>query len=202
MNPWLFFRRWLANPREVGSVAPSSPALKRRLTQEIVRAPDEYVIELGGGTGAITRGILERGVPADRLYVLEINREMAQHLRDIFPGIHVIEGDARRLAEILPPEVVGKVGTTVCGIPMLLLTLEEQKAILDFGLFGDAEGTAGRALHLCPVLAAAARQAGADRPPCRLRPGQHSASLGLGLSPARCRLTPRSASAAPPDRAY
>ncbi|MGO4126398.1 class I SAM-dependent methyltransferase [Inquilinus sp. YAF38] len=131
MNPWLFFRRWLANPREVGSVAPSSPALKRRLTQEIVRAPDEYVIELGGGTGAITRGILERGVPADRLYVLEINPEMAQHLRDIFPGIHVIEGDARRLAEILPPEVVGKVGTTVCGIPMLLLTLEEQKAILD-----------------------------------------------------------------------
>jgi phosphatidylethanolamine/phosphatidyl-N-methylethanolamine N-methyltransferase len=131
MNPWLFFRRWLANPREVGSVTPSSNALKRRLTQEIVRAPDEYVVELGGGTGAITRGILERGIPADRLYVLEINREMAQHLRDTFPGIHVVEGDARRLGQILPPEVVGKVGTTVCGIPMLLLTLEEQRAILD-----------------------------------------------------------------------
>ncbi|KGM31191.1 class I SAM-dependent methyltransferase [Inquilinus limosus] len=131
MNPWLFFRRWLANPREVGSVTPSSPALKRRLTQEIRRAPDEYVVELGGGTGAITRGILERGVPADRLYVLEINPEMARHLRETFPGIHVIEGDARRLGEILPPEVVGKVGTTLCGIPMLLLTHEEQQAILD-----------------------------------------------------------------------
>ena len=131
MNPWLFFRRWLANPREVGSVTPSSNALKRRLTQEIVRGPDEYVVELGGGTGAITRGILERGIPADRLYVLEINPEMAQHLRETFPGIHVIEGDARRLGQILPPEVVGKVGTTVCGIPMLLLTLEEQRAILD-----------------------------------------------------------------------
>lgn len=131
MNPWLFFRRWLANPREVGSVTPSSGALKRRITQEIVRRPDEYVVELGGGTGAITRGILERGIPADRLYVLEINPEMAKHLRETFPGIHVIEGDAQRLTEILPPEVVGKVGTVLCGIPMVLLSIEEQQAIVD-----------------------------------------------------------------------
>lgn len=130
-NPWLFFRRWLANPREVGSVTPSSPALKRRLTQEILRAPDEYVVELGGGTGAITRGILERGVPADRLHVIEINPAMAAHLRQIFPGIHVIEGDASRLSEILPPEIVGRVGTVLCGIPMVLLPIEEQQAIVD-----------------------------------------------------------------------
>jgi phosphatidylethanolamine/phosphatidyl-N-methylethanolamine N-methyltransferase len=129
-NAWLFFRRWLANPKQVGSVIPSSPALGRKLAQEIVRGEDEVVVELGGGTGAITATILER-VPADRLYVLEINPEMAQHLRRSFPGVTVIEGDARRLGEVLPPGILGRVGTTVCGIPMLLLSEADQRAIVD-----------------------------------------------------------------------
>ncbi len=129
-NAWLFFKRWLANPRQMGSVVPSSPALGRRLAAEIRREDEEMVVELGGGTGAITRSILER-VPPERLVVLEINQEMAHHLRSIFPGVTVIEGDARRLPEVLPEGVAGRVGTVVCGIPMLLLGEADQRAIID-----------------------------------------------------------------------
>ncbi len=31
-NPWMFFRRWVANPLQMGSVIPSSPASAWRYT--------------------------------------------------------------------------------------------------------------------------------------------------------------------------
>jgi phosphatidylethanolamine/phosphatidyl-N-methylethanolamine N-methyltransferase len=130
-DAWLFFRRWLANPRQMGSITPSSPTLARRLARELTIGADEYVVELGGGTGAITAGILAHGIPPERLFVIEINPEMAAHLRRLFPRVTVIEGDARRLEAILPPAVVGRVGTALCGIPMLLLSAADQRAIVD-----------------------------------------------------------------------
>ena len=52
-NKSLFFRRWLANPLQMGSIVPSSPVLCGRIARQIRRAPDEFVVELGAGTGVI-----------------------------------------------------------------------------------------------------------------------------------------------------
>ena len=76
-NPAMFFRRWLANPLQMGSVIPSSAALCQRLVRHTRRAPDEAVLELGAGTGVISRALLEGGVPPERLIVVEIVPEMA-----------------------------------------------------------------------------------------------------------------------------
>jgi phosphatidylethanolamine/phosphatidyl-N-methylethanolamine N-methyltransferase len=129
--PWLFFRRWLANPLQMGSVVPSSPALCSLITRRIRRAPGEFVLELGAGTGVISRAILESGVPADKLVVIEIVPEMARMLRRTLPGATVIEGDAWRLPALLPPEWHGRIGTVVCGIPLVLLPLARQRALVD-----------------------------------------------------------------------
>ncbi|HKM61761.1 MAG TPA: methyltransferase domain-containing protein, partial [Acidisphaera sp.] len=124
-NLGMFFRRWLANPLQMGSVVPSSPALCKRIVAQTVRAPDEYVLELGAGTGVISRALLESGVPADRLFVVEIAPAMAAHLRSALPGARVIEGDARRLTELVPADWHGRIGTVICGIPLVLLPLAE-----------------------------------------------------------------------------
>ena len=63
----LFFRQYLRSPRSVGSVIPSSRALGRGVAAETAWAPGQYVVELGGGTGSITMGLIERGIPRDRL---------------------------------------------------------------------------------------------------------------------------------------
>src|SRR3546814_14885407 len=55
---WLYFRRFLKNPVGVASVTPSSPALGRLVAQHVCREDDEYVVELGRGTGALTRALL------------------------------------------------------------------------------------------------------------------------------------------------
>jgi phosphatidylethanolamine/phosphatidyl-N-methylethanolamine N-methyltransferase len=126
-NAGLFFRRWLANPLQMGSIIPSSPALCRRIAQLVRRAEDEVVVELGAGTGVISRALLAAGVPANKLVVVEIVPDMADHLRGVLPGVNVIQGDAFELAKALPERMHGKVGTAICGIPLVMLPLEQQK---------------------------------------------------------------------------
>ncbi len=126
-NAGLFFRRWLANPLQMGSIIPSSPSLCRRIAALVRRAEDEVVVELGAGTGVISRALLAAGVPANRLVVVEIVPDMADHLRAALPGVNVIQGDAFELAKALPERMHGKVGTAICGIPLVLLPLEQQK---------------------------------------------------------------------------
>lgn len=126
----LFLRRWAANPLQMGSVVPSSPALCRRVAAQVRRAPDEWVVELGAGTGVISRALLAGGVPAGRLVVVEIVPDMARHLAGTLPGVDVVAGDARRLPELLPPGLHGRVGTVVCGIPLVLLPLAEQRRFI------------------------------------------------------------------------
>lgn len=125
----LFLRRWLANPLQMGSIVPSSPALCRRVAAQVRRAPDEWVLELGAGTGVISRALLEGGVPPDRLIVLEIVPDMARHLAETLQGVTVIQGDARALPNLLPPN--RRIGTVVCGIPLVLLPVAEQRRFID-----------------------------------------------------------------------
>ena len=56
-NPWMFFSRWLANPLQMGSIVPSSQALCERVVRATKRGPDEAILELGGGTGVISRAL-------------------------------------------------------------------------------------------------------------------------------------------------
>jgi phosphatidylethanolamine/phosphatidyl-N-methylethanolamine N-methyltransferase len=130
-NAGLFFRRWMANPLQMGSIVPSSPALCRRIVKHTHFGSDEAVIELGAGTGVISKSLLEGGLPADRLFVVEIVRDMADHLRQQLPGANVIEGDARRLPALIPSEWQGKIGTVVVGIPLVLLPIPEQRRFID-----------------------------------------------------------------------
>lgn len=130
-NAALFFRRWLANPLQMGSVIPSSPALCQRIASLVRRDSDEFVLELGAGTGVVSRALLAAGVPPDRLVVVEIVPDMAAHLRGVLPGVNVICGDAFELAKALPESWHGKIGTAICGIPLVLLPIEQQRRFVD-----------------------------------------------------------------------
>ncbi len=126
----LFLQRWARNPLQMGSVVPSSPALGRRIAALTRHGPEERVLELGAGTGAVSRALLAGGVPAERLAVLEIVPEMAEHLEATLPGVSVIRGDAFALETALPRAWHARIGTVICGIPLVLLPLERQRAFV------------------------------------------------------------------------
>lgn len=129
--PWVFIRRWLADPRKVGSIAPSGAGLRRLIAKHVSFGADDIVVEFGGGTGAITRGLLERGVPADRLHTFEIDAEFAAYLRGRFPEVQVHHADCREADRLVPADRVGRVAAVVVTLPMLVLPMELQREVVD-----------------------------------------------------------------------
>ncbi len=124
-----FLRALLSNPRSVGACCPSSPRLARAVA-EAVDATSGLVVELGGGTGALTSALLARGVPPQRLIVVERDPILARHLRDRFRGIRVIRGDAVELARLLAHEEGGaRAATVVSSLPMISLSQDDVRAI-------------------------------------------------------------------------
>lgn len=127
----LFLRRWLANPLQMGSIVPSSPALCRRVVGQVKLDDEETVVELGAGTGVISRALLAGGIAPERITVVEIVPDMARHLAETLPGVNVIQGDARALPDLMPQGRNGRIGTVVCGIPLVLLPVQEQRRFID-----------------------------------------------------------------------
>ena len=126
----LFLRRWAANPLRAGSVIPSSAALCARIVRHGWPQDGGMVLELGAGTGVVSRAFLEAGLEPGRLIVNEVDPEMAQHLRQTLPGVTVLEGDARALTSLLPAACHGRIATVVCGIPLVLLGRDEQQRFI------------------------------------------------------------------------
>ena len=127
-----FFLQWLKSPLRTAAVAPSSAELAAAMIDEL---PDDTrrVIELGGGTGAITRALLGAGIQARQLLVLELNEELHAHLHARFPQVRIEEGDARDLAHIARRCGFldrGPADAIVSGLGLLSMPRETQHAIL------------------------------------------------------------------------
>jgi phosphatidylethanolamine/phosphatidyl-N-methylethanolamine N-methyltransferase len=136
----VFFGRWLRAPHRIGAVAPSSRFLARAMAKQVdIRRPD-MVIELGGGTGSVTKALLEVGVPAERLIVVERDERLYHMLRRRFPHLRIVLGDARQLVALLRPLGVGAVSTVVSSLPLISMPKLVRRQIVEqsFALLGEA----------------------------------------------------------------
>lgn len=98
-NTLLFLSELIRSPQSVSAVAPSSKTLASLMTAELqgFTAP---VIELGPGTGVFTQALLERGVPENRLALVELNERFCQRLRATYPSAKVRQVRAEQLASV------------------------------------------------------------------------------------------------------
>lgn len=126
----LFFRQWLRSPKSMGSIIPSSRALARALTSAVSWRPGQTVVELGAGTGAISQGLLEKGMPSEALMMIELDEQLYDYLRNRFPGVRVVHGDATKLSDIVAEQGVEEVSTVVSGLPMINMPFDFQRAIV------------------------------------------------------------------------
>jgi len=127
---WLHFRRFLAHPARSAAIFSSSGNLSRLVAEQLRPVDDGIVVELGAGTGAVTRALLSAGIPPDKLIAVELDAEMADFLREAHPEIAVVEGSALGLRELLPNSTIGRIGSVVCGIPASLLPFEQQRELV------------------------------------------------------------------------
>jgi phosphatidylethanolamine/phosphatidyl-N-methylethanolamine N-methyltransferase len=126
----LFLSRLISRPRSIGAIAPSGPALARKIAAQIDPNRQGVVIELGPGTGVVTEALIERGISVDRLIAVEADPDLARHMLERFPRLRVIEGDAFRLDRSLPPEETGPLAGIVSGLPLLNFPYEQRRALI------------------------------------------------------------------------
>src|SRR5208283_4436038 len=96
-----FFRSLMAAPRLTGAVAPSGQPLARAMARAVGDIRHGVVVELGPGTGPVTRALLERGLDPRRLVLVEFDPSFCRMLESRFEAATVIEGDAYDLRRTL-----------------------------------------------------------------------------------------------------
>lgn len=123
----LFLKRWLRNPLSMGAVVPSGRLLAEamaRTTLAEMAGRAGHVVELGAGTGEVTKALLAAGIPPDRLALVEREPELAVFLRRHFPGPRIVEGDAARLPRLLEQHGIRSAASVVSSLPLLSLPAE------------------------------------------------------------------------------
>jgi phosphatidylethanolamine/phosphatidyl-N-methylethanolamine N-methyltransferase len=121
-GPVLFWQRSLKHPRQICSLFPSSPFVGRAMTEVLGDRVDSHVIELGAGTGAVTRQLIRNGVQPQKLTLLEIDSQLGGHLRRRFPDVDVVIAPAQDLAQLWRERNGGTVGAIVSTLPMRLFS--------------------------------------------------------------------------------
>lgn len=130
----LFFREIFQSRRFMGAAAPSGPILGKAMASKVPSLQNgEVVVELGAGTGAITRQLINSGLKGDQLVSVERSPAMSTHLRKTFPGLRVLEGDAGELRELLKQHLglsPDSVASIVSGLPLKSLPSSVVDAIV------------------------------------------------------------------------
>lgn len=86
------------------------------------------MVELGGGTGAVTHALLKRGIDPRQLTVVERDYPMARHLKHRFPKITVIHDDAVRFCRHLHRDG-RQIQSVVSSLPLLSLPAAQVAAV-------------------------------------------------------------------------
>lgn len=172
-----FIMAFLRNPRQIGSLIPSSERLAQAMVADIDPESDS-VLELGPGTGVITHALLEKGLPPEKLWLVEKEPTLAARLNKQFPSVTTLCQDASRLIldECLTNQPISCV---VSSLPLLNIRPFNRLKILQqvFQLLGDS----GRLIQFTYSLKPPISQAMADNLGVR---GERKTTVLRNLPPA------------------
>jgi phosphatidylethanolamine/phosphatidyl-N-methylethanolamine N-methyltransferase len=135
-----FLRQWFDNPLKTGAVAPSSPALARRMASYINPNMPGKVLELGPGTGVVTNAVLERGVDPHRVIAVEYSSQFVDILSDRFAGATVVQGDAYDFEALIQDHVHEPLSAVVSSLPLFTKPMPQRKRLIELCLHSLAPG--------------------------------------------------------------
>jgi phosphatidylethanolamine/phosphatidyl-N-methylethanolamine N-methyltransferase len=114
-----FLKSLVGAPRLTGAVAPSGRALARAMATAIGSPSHGLIVELGPGTGPVTRSLIEAGVAPERLVLVEYDAAFCGLLNQRFAPAAVVEGDAYDLPRTLAPFAGQRIAAVVSSLPLL-----------------------------------------------------------------------------------
>tara|TARA_R110002020_G_scaffold255539_1_gene469298 strand:- start:1450 stop:2046 length:597 start_codon:yes stop_codon:yes gene_type:complete len=126
-----FFKGWIDGPKAVGAIMPTSTVTARSMASVIDPASGLPVLELGPGTGVITRAILARGVAPSNLVSIEYSQDFHARLKVDFPGVRFIRGDAFDLDATLGELSTSLFDSVISGIPLLNFPMSKRVGLIE-----------------------------------------------------------------------
>lgn len=133
MNPILhrvhFLSRFLSAPRSIGSITPSSRFLVDSMLKPIPWTEIQTIVELGAGTGVVTREIERRKQENSVNILFETDAFLCEQLRKENPN-RIICSDAKKLRAELTKLNIPKVDCIVSSLPFANFSLEDRMSIL------------------------------------------------------------------------
>jgi phospholipid N-methyltransferase len=115
---WLMLRKFVSHGTAIASFSPSSRFLARSMLRGIDWPKARCVVELGAGTGPITKELVRAAGPETRLVIVERDPDFCRLLRDKFPLLDIVEGDACRLDAILAERGIANADHIISGLPL------------------------------------------------------------------------------------
>jgi phosphatidylethanolamine/phosphatidyl-N-methylethanolamine N-methyltransferase len=126
-----FFKGWRSNMKAVGSIVPTSGITARRMASVVNPHSGLPVLELGPGTGVITKAILQKGVQPENLVSIEFSTDFFQHLVKTYPDVDFINGDAFDLDKTLGTRRDQQFDSVVSAVPLLNFPMHMRVSLID-----------------------------------------------------------------------
>ena len=127
-----FLRAFVERPFATGAIAPSSRHLAAEMVAGMPLGDARTVVEVGPGTGALTRAILDELRPEALLLAVELNPDFAAHLQATLPPrVKVVNGSGEHLDEYLKGCGRESADCVVCGVPWANFGRELQQRLLE-----------------------------------------------------------------------
>lgn len=126
-----FFKGWIDGPKAVGAILPTSLITAKRMASVIDTHSGLPVLELGPGTGVITKAILAHGVKPADLYSVEYSPDFVEHLNKAFPDVNIIHGDVFDLDSALGEKKDQQFDSIISAVPMLNFPMESRIKLME-----------------------------------------------------------------------
>ena len=112
-----FVKGYLASPKRVGAIAPSSRGLAELVTEAAGISGANAVIEFGPGTGVFTEVIARKLRPGAKFFAIEIDEEFVKVCQERCPGVTVFHDSAANVRKYMDKMGVECCDCIVSGLP-------------------------------------------------------------------------------------
>jgi phosphatidylethanolamine/phosphatidyl-N-methylethanolamine N-methyltransferase len=114
-----FAKTLVSKPKTIGAIVPTGARTAAKMASLIRPDSGLPVLELGPGTGVITKAILDTGVKPENIISVEYSASFIPGLRHRYSGVKFVHGDAFRISQIAEDLGIEKFDCVISGLPLL-----------------------------------------------------------------------------------
>ena len=129
MSKKLFFSQFIKDFKNTGSVTPSSRFLVRKMISPINFSSAKVIVELGPGEGCITKKLLAKLKPSQKLYTFEVNSHFNKILNKLpYQNLNTLDRSALDIDQIEYDEEVDYV---ISSLPLALFSKKDKLLLFE-----------------------------------------------------------------------